>query len=276
MGAALQEPEYVPIDAGNSGRRSAALGALTVADLRYAAGSRLPRHAHALPTITITLDGAFETALVSRRYDNPLHSVLAKPAGEPHSNDFGRGARLLMMSVDPASDEFGCCAKAFDATLHTVDVRAGALATALAAELAQPDDLTPLALSGLSREILAVVARLRPVRTDSPRPLWLQRAVDFVQANLCSTLGLRQLSEVCGVHPIYFARAFRAHTGESLGGYIRKQRVQRAAARLAASAESIADIALELGFADQSHLTRVFRGLTGKTPAAYRRLCRSR
>ena len=70
------------------------------------------------------------------------------------------------------------------------------------------------------------------------------------------------------------ARAFRAHTGDSLGGHVRKLRLQRAAAMLGGSEQPIASIALSLGFADQSHLTRMFRAATGFTPAGYRRLCR--
>jgi len=274
MGAALQE--YVPSDTGNCSRRSADASSMTVAELCFPPGARLPRHAHRPATITITLEGAFETSLAVRTYHNPLHAVLAKPAGEPHGNAFGDGVRLLMLSVDPTSDEFGCCRKAFEEILHAVDVRAGALAAAIAAELAEPDDLTPLALAGLSREVLATVARLSPVRPDSLRPFWLRRALDFVQVNLCSPLGLRQLASMCSVHPIYFARAFRAHTGESLGGYVRKLRVERAAAMLGGSGEAIAEIALSLGFSDQSHLTRVFRRVTGRTPGSYRRLCQRR
>jgi AraC family transcriptional regulator len=272
MRAALQE--FAPIDTGTSGRRSATAGGMTIAELRFEAGARLPRHAHELATITVTLEGAFETALQTRSYENPLHTVLAKPAGEAHSNAFGNsGVRLLMLSLDDASDEFCCCRQAFQSILHVVDVRTGALAMALASELAAPDDLTPLALAGLSREVLALAARLREVRRELPRPLWLRRGLDFVQANLQSPIGLRQLSGVCGVHPIYFARAFRAHTGESLGRYVRKLRVQRAAAMLGGSTEPIAGIALSLGFSDQSHLTRVFRAVTGYTPGSYRRLC---
>ena len=274
MGAALQE--YVPVDTGTCGRLSADTAGITVAELRFPAGARLPQHAHQRATITVTLEGEFETGLGARCYQNPLHAVLAKPAGEEHSNAFGEGVRLLMLSVDPASEELVCCRKAFEEIVHRVDVRAGALAAALAAELVRPDDLTPLALAGLSRELLATVARLSPVPPARPPPLWLRRGLEFVQANLCSPLGLRQLAGVCGVHPVYFARAFRAHTGESLGGFVRKLRVQRAAAMLGGSGEPIAEIALSVGFSDQSHLTRVFRHVTGCTPASYRRLCQKR
>ena len=83
------------------------------------------------------------------------------------------------------------------------------------------------------------------------------------------------MAREAGVHPVYFARAFRAQTGLPVGAYLRKLRVDRAAERLASTNFRIADIALETGFSDQSHLTRVFRALTGMTPATYRQRRRS-
>jgi AraC family transcriptional regulator len=59
-----------------------------------------------------------------------------------------------------------------------------------------------------------------------------------------------------------------------VGTYLREVRVRRAAARLATGNESIADIALAVGFADQSHLHRWFVRLIGETPARYRRQLR--
>ena len=273
MGAALQQ--YAPIDAGTSARRRASADGIIIAELRFAPGARLPRHAHEFATITVTLEGSFETALDSRLCHNPLHGVLAKPAGEMHANSFGSaGARLLMLSIDEGDDEFAGCRRAFRSFPHAVDVRAGGLAAALAAELAAPDDLTPLSLAGLSRELVAKAARLPPPGNELRQPLWLRRGLEFVEANLTSAVGLWRVAQVCGVHPVYFARAFRAHTGESLGGHVRKLRLQRAAAMLGGSEQPIASIALSLGFADQSHLTRMFRTATGFTPAGYRRLCR--
>ena len=274
MGAALQQ--YAPIDAGTTARRSARTDGVAIAELRFTPGARLPRHAHEFATITVTLEGSFETGLDSRICHNPLHSVLAKPAGEAHGNSFGSaGARLLMISVDERREEFAGCVRAFTTFPHGIDVRAGALAATLAAELSAPDDLTPLSLAGLSRELVARAARLPAPRAEA-RAAWLRTAIDFVEANLESAVGLRRTASVCGVHPVYFARAFRAHTGQSLGAYVRAKRVQRAAALLGSTGQPIATIALSLGFSDQSHLTRLFRASTGFTPAAYRRTLRSR
>ena len=120
----------------------------------------------------------FETALDSRLCHNPLHGVLAKPAGEMHANSFGSaGARLLMLSIDEGDEEFAGCRRAFRSFPHAVDVRAGGLAAALAAELAAPDDLTPLSLAAYARSVLAVNERHGrplpdPTKTDWAQPEW--------------------------------------------------------------------------------------------------------
>ena len=109
-----------------------------------------------------------------------------------------------------------------------------------------------------------------PAATAPPRPRWLQRALELVHARSAEPLGLAALAQSAGVHPVYFVRAFRAHVGATPGAYLRRLRVDRAAAKLIASEESIAGIALDTGFSDQSHLTRVFRAALGITPAQYR------
>ena len=140
------------------------------------------------------------------------------------------------------------------------------LAQRLRALLAEPS--TPAALGGLAREML--------VRLD-PRPAlakawppWLQRLLEMVQSRSRETLTLCELARTAGLHPVYLARAFRANVGMTLGAYLRKLRVDRAAEQLTATALSIAEIALETGFSDQSHLTRVFHRAIGVTPGQYR------
>jgi AraC-like DNA-binding protein len=70
---------------------------------------------------------------------------------------------------------------------------------------------------------------------------------------------------------MHLARVFRDRLHTSVGGYVRMLRLQWAAHRIIETDDSIADIALEGGFADQSHFTRRFREHTGLTPGQYRR-----
>jgi AraC family transcriptional regulator len=73
-----------------------------------------------------------------------------------------------------------------------------------------------------------------------------------------------------GVHPAHLAREFRVHYRTSVGSYVRGLRLAWAAQRLAGTNDPIADIAVEAGFADQSHFTRAFRSYSGLTPRAFR------
>jgi AraC-like DNA-binding protein len=77
------------------------------------------------------------------------------------------------------------------------------------------------------------------------------------------------------VHPAHLSRAFRRHEGRTPTALIQRRRVEHVWRRLCRpGAPSLADIALEAGFSDQSHCTRVFKRLVGIPPGALRReLC---
>ena len=68
------------------------------------------------------------------------------------------------------------------------------------------------------------------------------------------------------------ARTFRSHYGTTAGTYLREVRVRRAADALARSSATLSQIALDSGFADQSHFTRVFSAVHGLTPRRWREL----
>jgi len=86
------------------------------------------------------------------------------------------------------------------------------------------------------------------------------------------SLRIGDLAEVAGVDPAHLARAFRAHYGTTAGAYLREIRVRRATDALARSSAALSQIALDSGFADQSHFTRVFSAIYGLTPARWRAL----
>jgi AraC family transcriptional regulator len=81
---------------------------------------------------------------------------------------------------------------------------------------------------------------------------------------------LSELAEAVGVHPIHLARTFRARHGVSVGEYGRRVRIEWAAAEIARGQTSLAAVATEAGFADQSHFTRLFKRYVGTTPARFR------
>lgn len=108
-----------------------------------------------------------------------------------------------------------------------------------------------------------------PLQGLTPRQLG--RVTDFVLAHLNQALSLPQLAEQAGFSPYHFARLFRLSTGESPHQFVLRQRIEYAKRLLQDSELPLAHIALETGFANQSHLTQAFKRHVGLTPIAYRK-----
>jgi AraC family transcriptional regulator len=98
-----------------------------------------------------------------------------------------------------------------------------------------------------------------------------ERVRAFVEDNLGRSVSLTDLAQVAGVSRFHFARQFRKRTGESPLGYVRRVRIERAKLLLRSSRPRIVDVALALGFADQSHFTRTFHAAVGLTPRSFAR-----
>jgi AraC family transcriptional regulator len=95
----------------------------------------------------------------------------------------------------------------------------------------------------------------------------VRRIVEFVEENLDGELTLEQLADVAGMSIPHLTTLFRRTMGQSVHAYVMERRVQRARALLLEHRLSIAQVALETGFAHQSHLARWMRRLLGVTPS---------
>ncbi|WP_246162688.1 helix-turn-helix domain-containing protein [Brasilonema sennae] len=98
----------------------------------------------------------------------------------------------------------------------------------------------------------------------------LQRAIDYIHTHLDRDLSLVEIAGVINISPTYFASLFKSTTGISPHQYVIKQRVEQAKLMLLTTDLAIADIALQVGFSSQSHLTQHFKRLTRMTPKQVR------
>lgn len=152
-------------------------------------------------------------------------------------------------------------------------VKLGAL---LGAECSAPGDMSSLYGDSLTAAILVDYVRLtkRAAGDDKRSTLsgaQLRRVTEYMSAHLSGALHLSDLAKVAGLSQWYFIRAFKASTGLSPHQWLMQARVARARELLIDSDLSLAAIALETGFSEQSHFTRVFRRIVGTTPAAWQR-----
>jgi len=102
-------------------------------------------------------------------------------------------------------------------------------------------------------------------------PWQVELALRHLLRDLCADFPVEELARLCGLSRCYFTRAFRISLGVTPHRWLVRQRVRRAGEMLERTEESISAIAQSCGFADQSHLTRMFRALVGASPAAWRR-----
>jgi AraC family transcriptional regulator len=90
-----------------------------------------------------------------------------------------------------------------------------------------------------------------------------------INEHIEETIGLSELAEIAGVSRFHFARIFKRSTGLTPMAYVERSRLLRAQELIKAAEHRLAEVALAVGFADQSHFTRRFRRLIGCTPAAF-------
>jgi AraC family transcriptional regulator len=112
--------------------------------------------------------------------------------------------------------------------------------------------------------------RARPASPSDMTRSRLDATYGFIDANIAADLSLGGIAGAIRVRPHRLARDFRDHAGVPLHQYVLGRRVERAARLLRSSGAPIASIAVDCGFADQSHLTTAFRRRVGITPGAFR------
>ena len=123
-------------------------------------------------------------------------------------------------------------------------------------------------------------ANCRPMSSSSHRgglaPNKLRRVVDHIEENLGGPVTLHELANLAQLNVFHFVRAFRQSTGSSPHRYLITKRIARARALLAHSGLTVCEIALECGFANQSHFTSAFRRVSGVTPRQFRQSTQAR
>ena len=248
---------------------SAEVNGLTLCELRFPPGYVQDEFEPDLPYLALVLDGSLEKSFRTRTIDLGRAGGLTMPAGATHSARFGaKGARIVVVKPRHASDPI---ADRFD---RLIDLRGPGfswLAWRLAGELRATDAAAPLAAEGLALELLAETFREATAEARVGRPpRWLRSAEELLRARIGDCVGLSELADAVGVHPMHLARAFRARHGVSVGEYGRRLRVAWAASEIARGDAPLATIAAQAGFADQSHFTRLFKQHVGTTPARYR------
>jgi AraC family transcriptional regulator len=254
--------------------RSVSVDGFVLTTTTLSARTVLPLHAHERANLNLVLGGAYTERVGRRSWSVPPGSCVVKPAGAEHENVVGtEAARCVVIELERAREaEVRARTPLFD-DARVLGGSFHALGARIQRELRSPDAMTPLALTSVLLEFVCAAARADADRDLGRRPAWLAHVVELVMA--ASRGGpvpsMTVLAATAQRHPAYVARVFRAHFRRSIGAFMREQRLVHAMHMVAATHRPLAQVAMELGYADQSHFARDFRRHCGQTPTEYRR-----
>lgn len=220
--------------------------------------------------LAVVLDGAVHKSFRHTSSTLERGSCMSIPAGAAHSSAFAPdGCRVVIVRAAGEDGERRFHSIVRDCT-KVVAHASTTLAWKISKELECRDACSRLALEGLALELLACAGR---AGTETDRDAsWLRTVRDLLHESTPHIVSLHELGEIVERHPAHVARAFRDAYGVSVTTYARARRLEWATVVVASTDVPLARVALDAGFADQSHFTRSFRRHHGITPGRYRKL----
>ena len=267
-----KRPAACPVtDTSGSVLRKRDLATFSLMESDYPKGLSLSKHCHSHAYLNYVLSGSFVEKYSDQECVCAQGALRFLPPGELHENDYGAGARCLLVKIEPCALQRLCeHSPVLCAPGEVSGLASSWLANRLYREFMADDDVAALAMEGVLLEILAESARVIGEGGAVHAPSWLRRVRDALEHCYLKAPSLAELASIAGVHPVHLSREFRKHYKSTIGEFIRKRRIEHACDLLSNSEMALSEIALTCGFSDQSHFCAMFKGHTGLTPAKFR------
>jgi AraC family transcriptional regulator len=228
-------------------------------------------HSHESAYLCLKLGADFEESAPGHHGQAVVcGAVAAHPQGAAHANVFGeQGGRCLSVFAVNARDRLWARAVA---DRHIIP-QAGTQPIRQALDAIRSDGRAPdaadlLIVEEALHDILHRLACRHGGAADDSRAVGL--ALHALRDAYADPWTLEALARAAGRHPTHLARQVMRVTGLRLGDHLRRRRVAVAMQALRLGDNPVAEVAHECGFADQAHLTRWMKRLTGLTPGSVR------
>jgi AraC family transcriptional regulator len=254
---------------GSTAGRVEAAG-LVLTEVRHTHGRKLPVHTHESAYFGLLLDGAYTERFIERNTEYDPFTIGFHPAGLTHEDEIGAcGSRMFCIEVRDAF--FQKTRPYMTAPKFSPDI-CGAETTWLGVKLYRAfraGTLDTLQLEEICGDMLERCAQIS-LGHEKSSPAWLARALDLLHDSFRNQITLEAMAKELDVHPIHLSRVFRKQHGCTLGEYVNRLRVKFVCAEMSRGWPALDELALAAGFADQSHMGRVFKATVGDTPAKFR------
>lgn len=250
-------------------------GAVQLYESSFSSGQIIPAHAHAEAAISLVLagEGVDDGDNGTRRV--AANDILFTPSFVPHGYRFGKSGRWFNIQLtDSWLERVTDGERRLPDNAEVLRGHAAAIwAARVRSEAQLRDSVSSMAIDGAMILMLAELARTRD-GSAATRPRWLRRVEEAIDTSFAAPPSMEALAALAGVHPRHLLRTFRRYHGTTVAQFVRQRQLQQARVALATSKQPLATIALDAGFSDQAHFTRVFRHTYGETPGAYARSAR--
>jgi AraC family transcriptional regulator len=246
------------------------LGDVVLTEVAHACGRKLPCHTHESAYFGLLLAGSYAEKCAQRAAEYDPFTMGFHPPSLTHSDEVGNsGSRMFCVEL---RDAYLSRTRPFLTAPQFVPDLCASEVTWLGLRLYRSfasETLGALELEELCGDMLERVSGSR-MSEETARPAWLNRALELLHESFRNSLTLEEIAASLGVHPIHLSRVFRKHYGCTMAEFMNRLRVQYACRALASGWSDLAVVASEAGFADQSHLGRIFKSCTGQTPGKFR------
>ena len=247
------------------------IGSFVFVQHDYPSQAARDTHWHPWLHLTIVYRGLYTRKLGQQSFDYKTGSLIFLRTNESHSDRYAAGSKCLHVVIPSSLEKALTSAFGNQGVMRSISPALSACACiALQREFQLTDHDSPLVVEALLLDLMT--RHLDIVRERSAaRPKWLSVLLDYLDDTFEQEWTLADMAAEVGVHPVYLCRTFSEHFDCTLGQYIQRLRALRGRQLLAIADDSVAEIALQSGFADQSHFTRVFKKHFGLTPRECRR-----
>jgi AraC family transcriptional regulator len=235
----------------------------------------IPLHGHEHASFVCVLSGAYLSSADGAARVSRSPTLIFNPAGTVHRDTFVLAdGRFLAVSISDQSLGVALNWAALPTSaVASVSRHRVTMARRLAEECAVPGPANSSTMEAMCWELLSTLSgvALWPNNHRASPPAWIGRARELLHDRCSDALLITEMAQQLGVHPVYFARAFRDQFRCTPGEYRMRCRLRDALADMHKVNVPLSEIALNAGFFDQSHFSTAFRKHFGMPPQAYRK-----
>lgn len=254
---------------GKPRRHFEAAGAV-LTEVVHTCGRKLPRHTHESAYFGLLLGGSYSETCTHRPVEYQPFSMGFHPAALTHCDEVGVcGSRMFCVEL---REDYMTRTRAMLTSPEFVPDLCASQVTWLGLRLYRSfaaATLGTLQLEELCGDMLERVSGANLI-AEKGEPAWLGRTIELLHESFREPLTLEGIALQVGVHPIHLSRVFRSRHACTMAEYLNRLRVQYICRQLEAGWPDLAHLAAESGFADQSHMGRVFKACTGQSPGQFR------